>query len=119
MISICDRVLESLEQHRADHFADGPAVGGRVEGPAFAARRQQSHGLTDLEDPVVGGDMDAAHQSRFALAVGQTAAGPFQGDEGRGTGIVDDDTGTAPIEQIGQPAGETGPDVSKQTVRVG
>ena len=104
-IAIAFGVFEALQHHHADAFADGDAVGGRIECAAAAAGGERlGFGETHVAEGTLR-RIDAAHDGHVARMIGQFARGQIDSGQRRGTGGIHAEVHTAEVEAVGHAAG--------------
>ncbi len=105
-VAVAFGVREPLEDHAGHALAERDAVGGVVEGPGPAGRREGVHGgeQDEVVDAVV--QVGSAAQDDVAAAGDEFLAGHVERGEGGGTGRVDGVVGAAEVQPVGDPAGD-------------
>ena len=104
-VAIALRILQPLEGHHAEPFAEHGAVGLGIEGSTVAAHRQR-RGLGEAhehEDVVHGVDATGDHHVR--LAEPQLRQCHRQRAHGRSAGGIADAVGATEVESVGDAAG--------------
>ena len=103
-VAVALSVGQALEHHGAHAFADGNAVGARVEWPRAAAWRQRvGLGKRHVANRAVGA-VDAAHQGDIGVAVAQLPEADLERGERRCAGGVHGEVAAAQVEPVGDPS---------------
>jgi hypothetical protein len=118
VVFIPDGIVEPFENYRTHPFAYDPTVSRSVECPTSARRRQQAHSSRGQEHLWTRRKMNTACECDVAFPPSQAGAGEMKRREGRRTRRVYRKARPSPIEQVREPAGQPGAEITSETMCV-
>ena len=105
-VAVGSRVLETLEQDRADAAAEDRARGASVERSAVSVGREHEPVLPEVSLHLLGANGGGAGQCGVAAVFAQAAAGGLDGHQRRRAGRLDSHARTAQPELVRNPRGQ-------------